>query len=285
MEIQKQQKRTEKINKFNTENEKIINYIDKIVLFKDNIYLIKEYSSLYIYGYKYKINKEVILNNDVVYYTIGQSISYKSFLDVKETNKTKIKRSEFVCAIEFNEIKIIEDNKINDIYLKINLEYSRCNNIEILYNYLDSKFKNNEEYVIDKHKLGILLQNYDACIHFGQNNNQFYLTNAEKYKQQIVNYIKFLKIKNYNIDKLLNELEQEEIRIKYKTIYTNVLINNEVSLHIQLERADDVKDWQEFKRILNQDKDFLLFHIEQTKDIFEYNFLKLPIEQQQELFN
>jgi hypothetical protein len=57
------------------------------------------------------------------------------------------------------------------------------------------------------------------------------------------------------------------------------------SIHIQLEKADDAKNWELFKQILNTDKDYLLFHLNYTKNIFKWHIYDLPIEQQNEILN
>ncbi len=69
------------------------------------------------------------------------------------------------------------------------------------------------------------------------------------------------------------------------------------SIHIQLEKADDAQNWELFKQILNTDKDYLLFHLNYTKNIFKWcassktgptafaNIYDLPIEQQNEILN
>jgi hypothetical protein len=66
----------------------------------------------------------------------------------------------------------------------------------------------------------------------------------------------------------------EKIPIKYRS----------QSLHIALENADLNKDWKAFKEIFKVDPKFLKKHLYMTSDIFDYNYTKLPKEQQDELF-
>ena len=56
------------------------------------------------------------------------------------------------------------------------------------------------------------------------------------------------------------------------------------SLHIALEKADLKKDWVAFKEIIKIDSEFLKKHLYLTSDIFDYNYLKLSKEQQDDLF-
>jgi hypothetical protein len=57
------------------------------------------------------------------------------------------------------------------------------------------------------------------------------------------------------------------------------------SPHILLEKADDAKNWEIFKQILNTDKDYLLLHLELTRNIFHWNVYDLSIEKQNEILN
>ena len=43
---------------------------------------------------------------------------------------------------------------------------------------------------------------------------------------------------------------------------------HECTAHIALERSDTYKDWRVFRFILNIDRDFLLWHLEMTKEVF-----------------
>lgn len=56
-----------------------------------------------------------------------------------------------------------------------------------------------------------------------------------------------------------------------------------LSLHIALERADKNKDWITFKKLYGLSPRFLRSHLIMTS-IFNYNYLKLPLEEQNNLF-
>ena len=56
-----------------------------------------------------------------------------------------------------------------------------------------------------------------------------------------------------------------------------------LSLHIALERADKNKDWIVFKELYKISPNFLRSHIQMTS-IFDYNYLKLSLEEQYNLF-
>lgn len=62
--------------------------------------------------------------------------------------------------------------------------------------------------------------------------------------------------------------------------YCNKIPSSYSLLHI-LEKADD---WIAFKEIIKIDPEFLKNHLNITSYIFDYNYLKLSKEQQDELF-
>ncbi len=55
-------------------------------------------------------------------------------------------------------------------------------------------------------------------------------------------------------------------------------------LHIALELADANKDWVTFNKIYKCSPEILMSHLKMTKMIFDYNFLNLPDELQNKLF-
>lgn len=57
------------------------------------------------------------------------------------------------------------------------------------------------------------------------------------------------------------------------------------SIHIALERADMDKNWTAFKMIYKQNPIRLKQHLFMCDGIFDYNYTKLPLDQQIELFN
>lgn len=56
-----------------------------------------------------------------------------------------------------------------------------------------------------------------------------------------------------------------------------------LSLHIALERADKNKNWIVFKELYKISPNFLRSHLYMTS-IFDYNYLKLSLEEQYNLF-
>jgi hypothetical protein len=57
-----------------------------------------------------------------------------------------------------------------------------------------------------------------------------------------------------------------------------------LSLHIALEKADQNKDWNTFSKLYDLSPHFLKYHLNTTKGIYNYNYLNLPIEEQNKLF-
>ena len=56
-------------------------------------------------------------------------------------------------------------------------------------------------------------------------------------------------------------------------------------IHIKLEQLDDEKNWVEFKKVLNIDRQFLLNHIKMTSGVFTWNCLNLPKDEKNKLWN
>ena len=52
---------------------------------------------------------------------------------------------------------------------------------------------------------------------------------------------------------------------------------------IALERSDTHKDWLVFRFLVQLDRDFCLWHLEMTKEVFDYNVFKLLEEEQDDL--
>lgn len=57
------------------------------------------------------------------------------------------------------------------------------------------------------------------------------------------------------------------------------------SLHIALEFADLNKDWKTFKILYRLAPDVLLSHLNNTKFVFDYNYLDLEEHERNNLFN
>jgi hypothetical protein len=57
------------------------------------------------------------------------------------------------------------------------------------------------------------------------------------------------------------------------------------SIHIRLEQLDNEKNWVEFKKVLNMDRQRLLYHIKMTDGVFTWNCLDLPKDEKNKLWN
>jgi len=58
------------------------------------------------------------------------------------------------------------------------------------------------------------------------------------------------------------------------------------SPHIELEQMDDQMNWSKMKQLLNGEyREYLLLHLNLTKNIFKWNINDLPIEKQNEILN
>jgi hypothetical protein len=57
------------------------------------------------------------------------------------------------------------------------------------------------------------------------------------------------------------------------------------SIHVALERADDDKNWIVFKTILKLDTLNLMKHIFMTKQVFTWNYMRLPQREINYLFD
>lgn len=74
------------------------------------------------------------------------------------------------------------------------------------------------------------------------------------------------------------------IRYNHQTLDNIDEVYKKKSLHIALEYADLNKDWETFKILYRLAPDVLLNHLNNTKFIFEYNYLDLEEQERNNLF-
>ena len=110
-------------------NTQYLELFNKNIVFDNNIYKIIKVSSIYIYGLQYIHDKQLILCDDVVFYSFGDKHLYTSFKNEFEDKTTKIKISIF-----YNYRILDDDINIEDIFIFNN---------DIIYNYNDSIFYKN----------------------------------------------------------------------------------------------------------------------------------------------
>jgi hypothetical protein len=120
--IKKIQKLEEKMQKL---EETLKPLIGKIVYCDGNLFKIKDYSSLYLYGEAYECDKELKVNTDVLFYSLGTSKIYKHFTNKIVNKKFKILHRKFYFFT-------IIDN-IENVYFVDDIKYD---------NYNTSNFKN-----------------------------------------------------------------------------------------------------------------------------------------------
>jgi hypothetical protein len=80
-------------------------------------------------------------------------------------------------------------------------------------------------------------------------------------------------INNYSMHKKIHTELDVDIPDRYK----------KYMLHVALEQADMAKDWKTFRILYKISPIFLKNHLKMTS-FFEYNYTKLPMDKQNELF-
>ena len=101
--------------------------------------MIFKLSRIYIYGFKYNKQKELIVNDDILTYTFGKQHIYSAFKNELENTHTKI------LVSTFNNYTVLNnDTDIENIFTFYNGSY---NNNYVFYNYKDSIFCKNSDYL------------------------------------------------------------------------------------------------------------------------------------------
>ena len=119
-------------------NTQYLELFNKNIVFDNNIYKIIKVSSIYIYGLQYIHDKQLILCDDVVFYSFGDKHLYTSFKNDLQDKPTKIKISSF-----YNYHVLDDDINIEDIFIfnndsihnyKDSIFYTNIRELELLYN-------------------------------------------------------------------------------------------------------------------------------------------------------
>ena len=70
-------------------------------------------------------------------------------------------------------------------------------------------------------------------------------------------------------------LQNKDIPQEYKNL----------RIHIALEKADIDKDWQTFRNLYRLAPEYLKNHLKMTGLVFDYNYMQLDKQNQDDLFN
>ena len=89
----------------------LLKLVNKSVLFNNELYKIFKVSRIYIYALKYKKQKELIVNDDILTYTFGKQHIYSSFKNEFEKTYTKI----YVSV--FNNYTVLNNTQIQRKYI------------------------------------------------------------------------------------------------------------------------------------------------------------------------
>ena len=136
----------------NTEKLNFINKLsNKLLFFDGNLYQIVRANMCNIYVKKYKIDKHIIIDTNILFYTICSAVIYTSFLNEFEERQEKLKTA---CVINEKYVIIEPVQDVSDMYFIQN----NCNNnsyscIEMKTNYMTSLFNLNSDRLKDIYEL------------------------------------------------------------------------------------------------------------------------------------
>ena len=176
------------------------------MLFDRILIKITKINSIYIYGNLFKCTDELILDNNIIFLSYHYSnTTYKHYKNDISDETIRIKISDFILY------KIINDTDLNDIYFI---------NDEITYNYHDSNFYKNKNYIIMKNRIFKLLysMSYGPMSNI---DNSYYL----KYRKDMLNdYFRNIKLDEVDIKKICDELNIQYTNYtdNFYTIYNNL---------------------------------------------------------------
>ena len=117
----------------------LLNLVNKIVIFNNEIYKIFKLSRIYIYGFKYNKQKELIVNDDILTYTFGKQHIYSAFKNELDNYQIKV-----LVSIFNNYTVLNNDTDIENLFTFSN--GNSYNNNFVFYNYKESIFCKNSDY-------------------------------------------------------------------------------------------------------------------------------------------
>ena len=165
----------------------LLNLVNKIVIFNNELYKIFKLSRIYIYAYKYKKQKELIVPNGILTYTFGKQHIYSAFKNEFDNYQIKI------LVLTFNNYTILNnETDIENIFTFSNDSYKNNNN-NVYYNYKDSIFCKNCDYLKYLYNIRLLIK---SIISETMNkNNDYYIENKERFNTKIKISIRYLQYK------------------------------------------------------------------------------------------
>jgi hypothetical protein len=223
--------------------EELIPLIGKIVYCDGNLFKIKDFSLLKLYGEEYECDKKVVLDTDITFIRCMTSKIYKHFTNEIVNKKFKMKNSDFRNYTIINDI-----NDIENIYFVDNKRYE---------NYHTSHFKNNKiQFIQDIEGFIYSMKNGPM----NQINNTYYYKARKEHLRKRFNRYGFSKYKDeikqhISKDKFISYLK---LYVEYKQQFLNEVkeSNNDSLLSSIITKNEDlIKELKEEITILRNEVD------------------------------
>ena len=178
-----------------------LNLFNKNIVFDNKIYKVIKISSIYVYGLQYTQDKQLILCDDVIFYSFGDKHLYNSFKNELQNKPTKLKISQF-----YNYRILDDDINIEDIFIFNN---------DIIYNYKDSFFYKNTRELELLYNIRYLIR---SVISSQMKTEQKYNTNIKNELLQKLNFV-------LNVYKTRHNIIDEKIILDSLSEYTISFLN------------------------------------------------------------
>ena len=198
----------------------LLNLVNKIVIFNNELYKIFKLSRIYIYAYKYKKQNELIVPNDILTYTFGKQHIYNAFKNEFDNYQIKI------LVSSFNNYTILNnETDIENIFTFSNESYNNNNNV--FYNYKDSIFCKNSDYLKDLYNIRLLIKSITS--ETMNKNNDYYIETRKDLIQKLKFQLEIYNIKyDISYENILNALSEYSINflneeIDYYNEYNNII--------------------------------------------------------------
>ena len=182
-------------------NNEYLNLFNKNIVFDNKIYKVIKLSKIYVYGLQYIQNKELILCDDVLFYSFGETHVYNSFFNELQNKPTKLKISQF-----YNYRILDDDINIEDIFIFNN---------DIIYNYKDSFFYQKKNELELLYNIRYLIK---SIISSQMNTQERYNTNI---KNELIHKLNFV----MNVYKTRHNITDEKNILDDLTEYTISFLN------------------------------------------------------------
>jgi hypothetical protein len=138
--------------------ELLSNLINKTILYNGLLMKVQKYNNRNFYGFLYETDRNVTFDNNIISQTCEYSINYKHFINKLEKKATRFRIKDFY---DFK-YKIINENKIDNMYIINNLKYDEVESTKMHKKYNRTELKNNLNQFTLKQKLYYKIRNINS---------------------------------------------------------------------------------------------------------------------------